>query len=73
LKTFVSQAVRDLTNRLRYVPSAGGHCDRNDVRYPCLRDGASLGKASASAQAHRFAAINNVCGAADYKRHLSRG
>jgi hypothetical protein len=73
LKPFVSKAVCDLADGLRYVPSAGGHSDRYDIRYSCLGNGASLGKASAFAQAHRFAAINNVCGAADYKRHLSRG
>src|SRR5665647_726190 len=73
LKPFVSKAVRDLADGLRYVPSAGGHSDRHDIWYSCLGNGASLGKASAFAQAHRFAAINNVCGAANYKRHLSRG
>jgi len=73
LKTYVSQAVRDLAYGLRYVSSAWGHCDRDDIRYPCFGDGTSLGKASAFAQAHRFAAIDNVCGTADYKRHLSRG
>jgi len=52
LKPFVSKAVRDLTDGLRYVPSAGGHADRNDIRYSCLGNGASLGKASAFAQAH---------------------
>jgi hypothetical protein len=52
LKTFVSQAMRDLAYGLRYVPSTGGHCDCDDIRYPCLGNGASLGKASAFAQAH---------------------
>src|SRR5665811_1652747 len=49
LKPFVSKAVRDLADGLRYVSSAGGHSDRHDIWYSCLGNGASLGKASAFA------------------------